>query len=323
MKSHNNIFYLQAHTAKGWGSAALLKMRFLIKRLAIEPCQILELPKEKIKINSDLSETQIDALFDNRLAAQELFEWLTKQNIQIIGYFDYAYPTKLEKNLLDKSPFVFYVKGNLDILQNKAVGFCGSRDASVKGQYVAQMAAKQIAQHHWTVVSGNARGIDTWAHSSALKEQGTTIFVAPEGILPFRIRPESKIYTNQENHLIISEFKPDENWSVRTAMQRNHTICGLSNAMILVQSGLTGGTFEAGNFALRAKIPLFVAEYADSDVSGPGNPYFITQGAEPILKRPNDQSLNLDALFYQVEDHSKKPLYAPQAQSSLFADVPI
>lgn len=323
MKSRSSMFYLQAHTAKGWGSAALLKIRSLIKQLSIEPCQILEFSKEKIKTLSGLSETQIDSLFANQLAASDLFEWLGKQNIQIIGYFDYVYPTKLEKSLLDKSPFVFYAKGNLDILQNKAVGFCGSRDASIKGQFVAQIAAKQIAQHHWTVVSGNARGIDTWAHSSALQEQGTTIFVAPEGILQFRVRLESKMYTNQENHLIISEFKPNESWSVGNAMQRNHTICGLSNAMILVQSGLTGGTFEAGNFALRAKIPLFVAEYQDSQVSGPGNPYFINQGATPILKRPNDQSLNLDALFYQVEDHHKKPMYAPQAQSSLFADIPI
>ena len=47
MKSHNSLFYLQAQTAKGWGSAALLKMRLLIKQLSIEPCQVLELSKEK------------------------------------------------------------------------------------------------------------------------------------------------------------------------------------------------------------------------------------------------------------------------------------
>jgi len=64
-------------------------------------------------------------------------------------------------------------------------------------------------------------------------------------------------------------------WSTANAMTRNHTICGLSDALVVVQAGISGGTFESGKFALRVRAPLFVADYAQPDVNAPGNPYFI------------------------------------------------
>lgn len=323
MKFNNETFYIQAQISKGLGTSAYKKIIKMIESLSIEPHEILGFSKEKIKSYSGLSEVQIDSLFSSRLEAESLLFHLNKRRISVIGYFSEVYPKRFDKTLGENSPFVIYTYGNLDLLKEKAVGFCGSRDASEKGKFVAEMAALQIAQHNWAVVSGNARGIDTRAHTSALMNGGFTVFVAPEGILKFRPRAETKAFANPENSLAISEFKPNDNWSVQNAMQRNHTICGVSNAMVLVQSGKVGGTFEAGNFALKAKLPLFVADYADSSVSGPGNPYFIDRGAKPIRKRAGDDSLNLDALFYEVEDHFQRPPIKVEAQSSLFTDLPI
>ena len=65
-------------------------------------------------------------------------------------------------------------------------------------------------------------------------------------------------------------------------MKRNSTIIGLSDAMILVESGLTGGTFAAGEETLKRKRPLFVIDFAEPGPSAEANPYFIKQGGMPV-----------------------------------------
>ena len=323
MPDSNKVFYIQAQIAKGLGVVTFRKIIQYLKNNNLEPHEFLALQHETMRHEVNLSEGQISALFASRTQAEELYATLQQKQVEIIGVLDELYPNKLKKVLGEQAPFVLFAKGNMKILEEKAVGFCGSRDASPKGELVATMASTEITAHGYVVVSGNARGIDTCAHVAALNHDGKTIFVAPEGILKFSPRLESRKLVNSENTLIVSEFKPNDQWSIQNAMQRNKTICGLSNAMILVQSGKTGGTFEAGNFALNAKIPLFVAEYSDSDVSGPGNPYFIERGAKPIRKRRSDQSINLDALFANVDEHFQKPQYHPEIQTSLFTDLPI
>jgi predicted Rossmann fold nucleotide-binding protein DprA/Smf involved in DNA uptake len=61
-------------------------------------------------------------------------------------------------------------------------------------------------------------------------------------------------------------------------MQRNQTICALSKAVVLIESGLDGGTFEAGKSALSLGLPLFVIDFENPPDSAEGNQYFLTRG---------------------------------------------
>ena len=62
-------------------------------------------------------------------------------------------------------------------------------------------------------------------------------------------------------------------------MERNATICGLGDAMVLIETRESGGTFEAGKAALCMGVPLFVVEYAEAPVEASGNAYFLERGA--------------------------------------------
>lgn len=55
-------------------------------------------------------------------------------------------------------------------------------------------------------------------------------------------------------------------------MKRNLVIIGLSNAMILVESGERGGTFAAGEDTLKVNLPLFVIDFEKPEVSAKANP---------------------------------------------------
>jgi predicted Rossmann fold nucleotide-binding protein DprA/Smf involved in DNA uptake len=146
------------------------------------------------------------------------------------------------------------------------------------------------------VVSGYAHGVDLSAHRAALEAGGTTTLVLAEGILHFRIKTDIKGLTSETNLLVVSEFLPRLPWSGRHAMARNHTICGLSNAMILVESGAEGGTFECGKAALEQKRPLFVVEYAQPPQSAEGNAFFLERGAS-ALRRSRAGPANLEAVM--------------------------
>ena len=107
-------------------------------------------------------------------------------------------------------------------------------------------------------------------------------------------------------------------------MTRNHTLIGLSNALIVVESGLKGGTFEAGRFALKAKVPLFVAEYAQPSELAVGNTYFIQRGATPIRRNPRTRRAGLQRLFDNILAHYddlKEPTASLPVQGGLFADL--
>lgn len=203
------------------------------------------------------------------------------------------YPQKILGTLGTTSPQQLYVWGNLDLLNQLSIGFCGSRNVSEKGVEATADIARQVAELGWVVVSGHARGVDSMAHRVALESGGSTIIVAAEGILAFKLHTELKNIAKPEQLLIISEFEPNNGWAVGRAMQRNKTIVGLSDAMVLVESREKGGTFEAGKTALKFNVPLFVVQYQTMDTSSVGNRYFLSRGATPILKNAASGKANI------------------------------
>ena len=102
---------------------------------------------------------------------------------------------------------------------------------------------------------------------------------------------------NSQNALVISEFQPNARWSTANAMTRNKTICALSSALIIVESGLEGGTFEAGNFALKLGARLFVAAYPSPSDNASGNQFFLERGAKPIRRSKDSGRANLTEVF--------------------------
>lgn len=215
---------------------------------------------------------------------------------------DIEYPQQLNIILGKNAPDTLYMWGNLDLLNRPSVGFCGSRDVSDKGIEVTVDTAGQIAQEGWVVVSGHAKGVDTAAHRTALEHDAGTILVISEGIDRFKLRRELKRIAKPENLLVISQFERNDGWVSWRAMQRNQTIIALSDAMIILESRLKGGTYNAGLTAMKLKHPLYVAVYQDKEKSA-GNEYFIKRGAWQLRKNRETNQANLEHLKVVVIQH--------------------
>lgn len=293
-------YLLQLMLTKGIGNVAIRKILkhtrtfpdSTLKDLCLNPEMLVGI----IKCNRSVS----DLVRQNKDRAAMLLQNLEKHSIQILVENDITYPKHLQRVLGEDCPAVLFAKGNIALLSNVAIGFCGSRKASLKGIGITTQCAEQLVNHGITIVSGYAAGTDMAAHTSAMMHGGNTVFVLAEGLLKAVEKQVIRDYLTAKNHVFVSQFMPEAIWNAGNAMKRNSVIIGLSKAMILVESGKNGGTFAAGEEALRRDQPLFVIDYAQPEVSAEANPYFIERGGIPI--RGNGSVPNLEKVFLAVKD---------------------
>jgi DNA protecting protein DprA len=233
----------------------------------------------------------------------------TKFEVGFIMLTSDQYPTDLRKYLSTNTPPILSYIGNTDLLNKRKVGFSGSRKVSEKGIAITKDCVEQLTQKDVCIVSGYAAGVDFEAHYRALSHGGSTIVILPEGINSFRIKKEMKEVWDWKRVLVISEFKPDEPWKASRAMQRNNTIIGLSDIMVVVEAGETGGSLDAGFKTLQMQKLLFVPQYGVVPESALGNSKLLNIGAFSIKRSPETQKANLNKMFEWLGKSNKYELF--------------
>mgnify|MGYP000903952858 CR=1 FL=1 len=268
-------------------------------------CDIDDLLKNKQLSAKFLKPDQLAQFHANKNLFDEVYSRLEREGIQTINVFEESYPLRLKSTLGDKAPLLLTYLGNRSLLDKKSVGFCGSRKASPKGILTASDCSDQLARHGININSGYATGIDMTTHRAAFESGGTTTIILPEGILNFRVKKQIEDVWDWERACVLSEFFPSLPWSVQNAMQRNTTICALSQVMILIEAGATGGSIEAGKTSLKLNIPLLAPTYEGMPDSAVGNRLLLEQGAHKIHKSKSTGRANLDAVLEYLSKRSE------------------
>lgn len=196
---------------------------------------------------------------------------------------DHRYPRQLSSTAND--PGVLFLHGNADLMNGPAVGMCGSRNASEQGLRAALACGEEVASQNLAIVSGYAKGVDTQTHLAALEKGGCTVIVLAEGISRFR-RKRAFVETGLplDRVLVVSQFPPAQPWTVGGAMSRNGVIAGLAMALVVVEAGEGGGTFNAGVQALDMGRPVLALDFTSSPTPA-GNQMLFKRGAVPVRSR--------------------------------------
>ena len=199
---------------------------------------------------------------------------------KVVEITSVEYPDSLNC-LLGGSPL--YAIGNVRLLGKKAIGVCGSRDASASALKWAYSFGREAARHQVVVVSGYARGVDRKAHRGVLEAGGATIAVLPEGINHLRVTEELRPLANPEkNFLAISMFEPDAPWKTWRAMERNKLIVALSAGLFVIEARERGGTINAAYEAIRQGKPLYAVAYTKDLPGREGNRKLLAGSAIPV-----------------------------------------
>jgi len=209
------------------------------------------------------------------------FDLARKLGLKILTKDDEEYPKNL-KDTIDP-PLVLYVKGELRPEDKNAIGIVGSRRASFYGLDNAQKFAFGLSEEGFTIVSGMARGIDTYAHRGALKAKGRTIAVMGSGFN--KIYPEENKDLAEEisrNGAVISEFPVNAKPLKQNFPRRNRLISGLSLGVLVAEAARNSGALITADFALEQGREVFaIPGKVDSDNSF-GTNELIKQGAKLV-----------------------------------------
>ena len=173
----------------------------------------------------------------------EIFaDYCDRYKIGVCSIFDDDYPPLLKA--IDSPPTFFYYRGQLQPTASR-LAVVGSRQHTSYGQEIAFDFAEKFAAAGLTVVSGAARGIDTFAHRGALKS-GRTVAILGCG-LGCKITREQAALLDQiaENGVVISEFNLHVTPTPGTLVVRNRVIAGLSRAIVVVEAGEKSGALIA------------------------------------------------------------------------------
>ena len=287
---------LQVALAKGAGDAVVRRLLAYSQRYGVTAARTLCKNAAELVRNLDVRSGVAESIVESLSGAQCLLDRLTRERVEVLYLGMELYPERLVRVLGRNAPPVLYVRGNVSLLTHVGVGFCGSRHSSVMGLETAAALSKLSVQNQMGVVSGYAGGVDTCAHCAALRSGGSTVFVLAEGILNVREKLEVAALIKQDNHLFVSQFPPECGWYAHNAMRRNHLIVGLSDAMVVIEAGATGGTMAAGEAALQHGTPLFVVDYRDPPMSAAGNAPLIVKGGR-ALRRTSSGEIAAAAIF--------------------------
>jgi DNA processing protein len=160
---------------------------------------------------------------------------------------DEGYPKMLRE--IHDPPIGLYRKGDY-LFGQPCIAVVGSRRTTLYGQSVAKKLGADLARLGFCVVSGLARGIDTAAHEGALSVDGKTVAVLGCG-LDIVYPPENlDLYRRiAETGAVISEFPFGRKADRQTFPMRNRVVSGICEAVVVVESDVSGGAMITARFA--------------------------------------------------------------------------
>ena len=231
--------------AEGFGNGSIRRLvKFFGSAKAAWAADYADMMKSGVQRNRLEAFVNFRAKYPN--APQKLLGYCERQKIKLCSVFDDDYPPLLKE--IDTPPMFFYYRGTLQPHAQR-IGIVGSRNNTRYGQNVALELGEQLAAAGLTVVSGAARGIDTFAHSGALKT-GRTVAVLGCGINVVFPRENKKLLEQiAESGVVLSEFPPKYPPTQGTFPTRNRIIAGLSRGVIVVEAGQRSGALITSTYA--------------------------------------------------------------------------
>lgn len=212
------------------------------------------------------------------LAREE--ERMGKAGVDFIATRDAGYPKMLRE--IHDPPIGLYRKGR-HAFEQPCIAIVGSRRTTLYGQAIAKKFAAELARLGFCVVSGLARGIDTAAHEGALSVGGKTAAVLGNGIDIVYPAENVDLYRRiAESGAILSEFPFGRRADKQSFAMRNRIVAGMSDAVVVVESDVSGGAMITARFAGEQGRQLFAVPGRIDQPTSAGCHQLIRDGATLI-----------------------------------------
>lgn len=257
---------------------------------------------EKIEGIGEVRARSIKDFDDFHLAEHEL-KFIEKYNIKTLFLTDADYPKRL-LNCYDSPTLLFY-KGVADLNTSKVLAIVGTRSNTDYGKLFTEKLVKDLSEQNILIISGLAHGIDAIAHKSALKNNLPTVGVVGHGL--------DKVYPSENTNLakdmvkdgggLLTEFfsgtKPDKH----NFPLRNRVVAGLSDATVVVETNIKGGSMITAKLADAYNRDVFAVPGRTTDKASSGCNHLIKYNKAILL---TDAEELLDVLGWKEKKKEKK-----------------
>ncbi|MGZ3846943.1 MAG: DNA-processing protein DprA, partial [Flavisolibacter sp.] len=226
--------------------------------------------------------TSIKEFKDFHLAEEEL-KFIEKYKIKTLFLNDPAYPKRL-LNCYDSPTLLFY-KGSADLNVSKVLAIVGTRSNTEYGKQFTEQLVQDLSAEDILIVSGLAHGIDAIAHRAALKNNLPTVGVVGHGldkIYPYENTNLAKEMIKQGGGLLTEFFsgsKPDKH----NFPLRNRIVAGISDATIVVETDIKGGSMITAKLADAYNRDVFAVPGRSSDKASSGCNHLIKYNKAILL----------------------------------------
>ncbi|MEN2776561.1 DNA-processing protein DprA [Acetivibrio clariflavus] len=262
----------------------------------IDPYNIFTAKEMELASLSFLTKTDIANLLnkDYKEEVNKHIENIIDNNIKIITIEDEDYPKYL-KNIYDP-PIILYMKGSIQ-KDDKYLAVVGSRRATSYGLNMAEVISRELSKCGITIVSGMARGIDTYAHKGVLSARGRTVAVLGCGLdIVYPYENKKLMQGIIENGACISEYLPGTKPLAGNFPARNRIISGMSMGVIVIEAGEKSGSLITANFALEQGREVFALPGNVNSINSTGTNKLIKEGAKMVTSL-DDILEEIDAYF--------------------------
>lgn len=306
----NKKYWIWFSLIKGLGCVRKHK---LLKKYGT-PDEIYKVRKSELLKIDGIGEETVSNIIEakNEKILNYHIKYMKENNIDIIHIREKNYP-QLLRQIYD-APVSLYIRGKKEILNGKNIGIVGCRECTDYGKKAAKYFAYNLSKKGMNIISGLAKGVDSYAHWGSIginielekvkncgekqtdcgkqnmecgqfkQNCGKTIAVLGNGL--DMIYPKENIELANEiiksGGAIISEYpcgtKPDK----MNFPARNRIISGISKGIIVVEAKDKSGTLITVDFALEQGRDVFVVPGNINSMNSVGTNDLIKQGAKIV-----------------------------------------
>lgn len=297
----NKKYWIWFSLIKNLGARRKLKLLEIYKN----PEKIYNLKKNELLKIEGIGEKIVQNILDGNIKRNinKYIAYMEKNDIDIISITEEKYPEIL-KEIYDP-PISLYIKGNTEILNSNSIAIVGCRDTTEYGKKAAKYFSYNLSKKGVNIVSGLARGIDSYAHIGNVcaqdekrKEEdklkisiqqdniqyGKTIAVVGNGLDIVYPKENKYLFDKiiETGGAIISEYplgtKPDK----MNFPARNRIVSGISKGIIVIEAKEKSGTLITVDFALEQGRDVYVVPGNINSINSVGTNDLIKQGARLV-----------------------------------------
>ncbi len=222
-----------------------------------------------------------------RKKAEAEYKRIEANGIQMLYFTEKEYPSRL-KHCYDSPPLLYY-KGTANLNAQKIVAVIGTRKITEYGKALTEKLVSELQPCGTLIISGLAYGVDICAHRAALDSGLDTVGVLAHGLDEIYPRVHSTSAKKMlEQGGLLTDFPCKTNPDRENFPQRNRIVAGLADAVVVVESGESGGSMITTEFAMNYNRDVFAFPGRIGDASSAGCHRIIKSNKAGLIESAAD-----------------------------------